>query len=180
MGYFLAIDIPDDTVQDLKSFELPSASALYHQRRADLHITLAYLGPIPEDQLDNFIEKLCTIEAEPFSVSGQGVRCFGPGARYRNYFLTAAIDLNDHLKKLKDQIDRVATACGFPPRNHGDGFQPHITLARSDEAVAEEDIERFKQNNADAVVSPFQVTSFALYQSQHPKPYKKICDIGMD
>lgn len=179
MGYFLAIDIPDFVAEDLKVFSLPQDENIYHQRRADLHITLAYLGHIPDDKLDDFVDVLCDIEQGSFSLSGTGVTYFGPGARYRNHFYVAKIALTSQLQNLKDQIDKAAMQCDLTPKGHADGFNPHITLARSDQTISDADIQSFKDQNAEKKVPEFKVESFALYKSQHPRPYKKLCEFGL-
>ncbi len=179
MGYFLALDIPDNIVRALNDFILPAGEGVRKQRREDLHITLAYIGDVPDDRYDNVLADLQAIALSPFSVSGQGGCYFGPGPSYRNHFFAADINLTPPLQELKDQIDSACLKNGLEPRRHENRYRPHITLARSDEDIGQNEIDRFVTDNAEKSVPPFDVLNFALYSSRHPGPYFKHHDFDL-
>ena len=68
MGYFLSIEIPDHVVAQLQEFSLPDDEHIHPQRREDLHITLAYLGHIKDEKIDDLIHALHEIEIPPFEI----------------------------------------------------------------------------------------------------------------
>ena len=179
MGYFLSIEIPDHVVAQLQEFSLPDDEHIHPQRREDLHITLAYLGHIKDEKIDDLIHALHEIEIPPFEIDGQGVTYFGPGAGYRNHFFTAAITLNDNLKNLKERIDQICLDHGLKPRRHDNDYNPHITLARADVKLSQDQIDHFIDKNKNNKTPEFSVSMFALYKSQHPKPYLKIRDFKL-
>ena len=181
MGYFLALDIPDSALSGLNEFSLPQDEAIRKQRREDLHITLAYIGHVPDDKLEGLEAALAEIEISAFSIQGQGAAYFGPGPGYRNHFFTAEIQLDAALQNLKEQIDAACLDQGLKPRRHDqNSFHPHITLARADIELDQKQIDKFIKDNKDKKTPPFQADHFSLYKSQPPKPYLKIRDFPLN
>lgn len=179
MGYFLSIEIPDQVVAALQKYELPDDECLHIQRREDLHITLAYIGHVTDKNLADLEHHLNNISHEEFTIQGQGAHYFGPGPGYRNHFFTAQITRDDHLQGLKDKIDDACQAAGLEPTRLDREYNPHITLARSDHQLSAGVIDKFKSENVQKTIPPFDVLQFSLYKSHHPKPYKKISDFKL-
>lgn len=180
MGYFLALDIPDHVVPALDDFMLPRSDDVRVQRRADLHITLAYIGSASEDKRAALMQALQGINLPNFNVKGAGALYFGPGPGYRNHFFTAQIELTPELQTLKDAIDAVCLEHDLAPRRHENAYNPHITLARADLELAQDQIDDFVRQNKNKTVPEFNISSFALYTSRHPGPYLKVRDYPLN
>ena len=173
MGYFFALDIPDEIAEDLKALELEGAN-IRTQRRSDMHITLSYMGNVPEDKLDILIQEAAKIQCDPFSLQVDGVFYFPPNQGYRGHFYGASIEKNDKICELKSKVDEKIKGLGLKNMREKEDYSPHITLFRSESDESREETDEFLQKYADFTTSPFFINSFALYRSDHPNPYEKI------
>jgi 2'-5' RNA ligase len=93
-----------------------------------LHITLAFLGDVPEERLLLVQDALEAAKGPPsFKLGLAPLGCFRRGT---SYVLWAGLEPSDHLTGLKSRVD-MALAGVLPPRpDAGRPFAPHMTLAR--------------------------------------------------
>jgi RNA 2',3'-cyclic 3'-phosphodiesterase len=91
----------------------------------NLHLTLRFIGEIPEDVAGDVDEALARLRARRFLLQLTGTGVFG-GDRPRN--LWVGVERNPELVALRDKVEQALTRIGLPsePRK----FSPHVTLAR--------------------------------------------------
>lgn len=101
--------------------------------RANLHLTLKFLGEVPPGQVGAIRRAMETVDADPFSLECRGAFLLGRSgiAAARVGGDTAA------LKALHAQLEAALVTCGFAKEQRR--FLPHITLARQYRARSGED-----------------------------------------
>lgn len=128
---FIAVNLNDAVREDIES----SISALRTGKwdvkwvpGRNLHITLKFLGNIPEESVGRIIDKLSLLSSthQRFSVGFRGVGVF-PGIKKPRVVWIDIID-HDKLKKLQEQIEVSMSALGF--ERDARLFSPHLTVGR--------------------------------------------------
>lgn len=91
----------------------------------NLHLTLKFLGSIPEDQLGAIASVASQVAAKHKAVQ---LSCRGIGL-FRNS-IWVGIDTDDALTALALELDQAFALLGFSPEQKA--FAPHVTVARLD------------------------------------------------
>jgi RNA 2',3'-cyclic 3'-phosphodiesterase len=126
MRLFVALDIGETIQQQLDDYVrtlLPRCPGVRFVRSSNYHVTLKFLGEVP--QPDVVRERLRTVHAASFPVSVRGVGFF-PDARAPRVFW-AGIEA-PALPALAGSIGQSLEALGFAQES---SFYPHLTLARN-------------------------------------------------
>lgn len=121
---FLGLPLPDD----VRAALVQQQSLLPLPRRVEpeqLHLTLTFLGEVPEPVLLAAHEAFCALRMAPFSISLQGLGLFG-GARPRTLWVGVA--RSEALAALHAKTDRAARLAGCEVAARR--FHPHVTLGR--------------------------------------------------
>lgn len=163
---FLAIDLPSH----LKNF-IAQEQARWKQVKSGvkwvkpnlLHLTLKFLGEVPEEQLPDISESLKTIcnKHPSFSLSLNGTGVFPTPARPKVFWIGLSGEINK-LRALHSDIETGLAQIGFPAEKKK--FSPHITLARAktnkklNELITELAKTKFP-------TEPFKVDNVVLYKS---------------
>ncbi|MFX1285599.1 MAG: RNA 2',3'-cyclic phosphodiesterase [Promethearchaeota archaeon] len=92
-----------------------------------LHLTLKFLGEVPESQIVSIKQAIQAIESPSFNISLEGLGCF-PNLNYIRVVWIGITKGNDNLKQLANMIDENLNSIGFPKEKRR--FSPHLTLAR--------------------------------------------------
>jgi len=131
---FVAIDLPDDVRSAL---ERTQASLRHRARRADLrwvdpaglHVTLKFLGEVPEDTLAPVTDAVRTTVAAhaAISLALAGLGGFPSLGRARVLFAGIPAGVAE-LGRLAAALERALEPLGFPPENRP--FRGHVTIAR--------------------------------------------------
>jgi 2'-5' RNA ligase len=98
-------------------------------RTEQLHLTLQFLGAIPETRLpefENALAEVCAGEA-PCSLRAIGFGCFPNSERPRILWAGVNGDVV-RFREMKSALDGKLSALGYVPEKRE--FHPHITLAR--------------------------------------------------
>jgi 2'-5' RNA ligase len=121
---FLGLDLPDDIRSALavQQFLLPLPRKV---DPAQFHLTLVFLGEVPEPDLEAAHDAFIALKPAPFSLSLQGLGLFG-GARPKMAW--AGVAPSDPLIRLQAKAEQAARQVGLSPENRK--FTPHITLGR--------------------------------------------------
>jgi len=130
---FLAVDPPDELrasigrLQDRLKDLVPSVR---WTRPEQLHVTLAFLGDVPNDAIDALRRAVLEAAAEcpAFEVSVGGLGAFPSIQRPRVVWLGLEGDQVERFSQLHERILQALRAAGHPPAD--DRFHPHITLGR--------------------------------------------------
>ena len=91
-----------------------------------IHITLKFIGEVPEKRVDDIDAALAGLTWKPFTVTVRGVGFF-PGTRSPRVFW-AGMEAPT-MQRLAEQLDRRMENLGFEKEKRA--FRPHITLARA-------------------------------------------------
>jgi 2'-5' RNA ligase len=156
---FIAVDLPAVIAAEAKAIcrGLPAA---HWSNFTQLHLTLRFLGEVPDDQLAALRANLRRISQPPFSLGLVGVGVF-PHKRRPARVLWAGVVPEEPACALKKAIDDVL---GPDPEAAERGYSPHLTLARfrDDPGPA---LTRFLDEHAGFASAGWPVDSFHLYRS---------------
>jgi 2'-5' RNA ligase len=128
----------------------------------NLHLTLVFLGELPEPVVADIDAALGAVRAPGFEIGFGGLGLFG-GAKPRVAFATVAD--SPALRHLQAKVETAARGAGLaePARR----YAPHITLARLPErGVDRARLERAVAARAGPVAPGFRVEDFRLYRSR--------------
>lgn len=156
---FVAIALPD-SVKDqiaLLGGGVPGAKWI---DRDNLHLTLRFIGELPEDRMADIHHGLSRVRQQPFEIAVAGIGYFKQG---RNpTVLWVGVDRNDALGQLHDKIEQALQREGL--ESDGRRFAPHIALARLQRAP-ETRLAAFVAAHNLFRLPPFAVKSFILFSS---------------
>lgn len=127
----------------------------------NLHLTLRFVGEVPEPSFDDIAVALSGINAPAFDLTVMDVGHFERA--HRPTMLWAGVQPNVHLTQLHDRIESALRRIGLKAEDHK--FHPHITLARLDDTVALERVAGFIRANSLFRAAPFRVDQFVLFSS---------------
>ena len=128
MRLFIAIELPNEVrkkLADVQRALRPLADAKWVDPES-IHITLKFLGEVPEKQLDDINEAMTGLSWKPFTITVRGVGFF-PGNRSPRVFW-AGLEAPT-MQGLAEQLDSKMDQLGFEKEKRA--FRPHITLARA-------------------------------------------------
>lgn len=159
MRLFVAFDVPkkvkDYFLQLQKQLATDAARLV---APSDFHLTLKFLGEVPENKVEKIKEILSKIKFNSFAAKLDGTGVF-PSEQRINVFWVG-IEPKDEIIRIQNAVD-AALKNIFPPDAR---FHPHITLAR---VKFVKDKPAFKQLLAKIKVEPkeFKIESFKLIKS---------------
>jgi 2'-5' RNA ligase len=170
MRLFVAIEL-DEAAREAIAEEQRRLADLFRQHRASLprlvsaanmHLTLVFIGEVPEDRAQPIIGAVSApIEVPPFGVGFGGMGVFPPRGAPRVLWLgladgaPAVVELQEIVSS---RLEKVGVAREPRP------FQPHLTLGRWKESRAS-DRPRGDETTP-AMVARVEVESVALVQSR--------------
>lgn len=159
---FIAIDLPKQVCWQLGQLVSDSSPGVRPVRRAQLHLTLHFLGDVPDDSGRALQDRLFRVEQRPFTVAIRGTGVFPP--RGRPTVLWAGVAESKPLTDLHAAVAGVIESCGLDvePRP----YVPHVTLARLTPAVPRPWISRFLADTASLAIDDIPVDRFGLYESR--------------
>ena len=136
---FVAVDLPDDArariaaaLGDLRAglYEHDLDAAFRWVAVENLHLTLRFLGNVPDDDAARVKAAMrAPIDQPPVAMTLSGLATFPPRGRPRvlHVALTAGVE---PLRRLRDAVDaRLAPLCRWEAETRP--FAPHLTLARA-------------------------------------------------
>ena len=129
--------------------------------RKNLHLTLRFIGNVPEEDVPGIRAALRGVRAGRFYLRARGLGIF---AQSRQTVLWAGLEPSPDLLALKLRVD-AALEGGPAPDPVPGRFIPHITLSRirKNRPAA---LRRFVGEHAGTDLGGFHVTSFALFRSE--------------
>lgn len=166
MRCFVAVLPPDEALDDLDAFLEPrrAAAPFRWTLPEQVHLTLAFVGDLPEHRLDDFTERLerAAGRRTPLrtAITGGGAFPHVSGARV----LWAGLDLDEddrlELRRTAESVRAAANRAGADV--DGQRFRPHLTVARCGRPTEVSDWVRL----LDAYRGPeWTVNSFSLVAS---------------
>lgn len=122
---FFALEMPEPVRQALLRIKAPVAGARW-QSDAQLHLTLLFLGNVPEEAVPDISLALRGLSLPRFDLDVGGLGCFGQPETPRN--LWAGVTPEAPLIALQATLKQCLAHLGFSLEKRP--FRPHITLAR--------------------------------------------------
>jgi RNA 2',3'-cyclic 3'-phosphodiesterase len=128
----------------------------------NLHLTLAFLGEVPQHRLEDAHEFFLAIRVPAFSLSFEGLGLFG-GDRPRTAY--AATTPCEPLMRLQRKVEAAARQAGIAVE--GRKYLPHVTLGRFRPPGLEDTmrLERAVVEAGGFRAGPMPVGAFDLYES---------------
>ena len=165
MRLFIATDLPAQVLTALSAMREQLSSGDAGVRWApdeSLHITLKFLGDVPDNQVQPIDESLQRVRASRFGAEVAGVGFF-PSERAPRVFWAGV--RSTELAELADNVGNCMVPLGY--QSEGRGFRPHLTLARTrgKARIGSRFVEGARACR-DREFGTFETDRFFLYQSR--------------
>lgn len=164
---FLAIDLPTkllDRIGRYQSEWSSLGSGVRWVKHSRLHVTLKFLGDIPEPDVDQVIEacqEACS-RSYSFNLSIRGTGVFPNERRPRVLWIGLHED-TDHLSALHKRLEGSLDSRGYPRESRP--FSPHLTVGRvKGSRVPSSALETFLRE--EIMSEPFPVEELIVYKSK--------------
>ena len=158
---FVAIDLPEATKQILVDLD-PKIRGVRWTEAAQIHLTLAFFGDVPEDVDLALSEKLSAIVFGAFFLPVVGVGTFPPKGPPKIIWIGVGRG-HPHLFQLHKRAQEAALGAGLEPELRP--FHPHVTLAHC-QRISPQSVRKFLKANVDLDGGMIRVDSFHLYSSK--------------
>lgn len=103
---------------------LAGADKLTFSKEEQLHITLKFLGEVPENKIPQIKEAMKKISSAPYTIKVSKTGTFGKPPRV----IKAEVKDENSSENIARQLDELLSKIGFARENKK--FSPHITIAR--------------------------------------------------
>jgi 2'-5' RNA ligase len=166
MRLFVALEIPSAARENLAAL-LNSLRAVSPQTRwvrpENLHVTLKFIGDVPEAKLAAIRSALADVRCEqPVTLDFCGLGFF-PNEKHPRVFW-AGIEASPNLKTLAANINKATEKLGIPLEKRP--FSPHLTLARFEPPRLPEKLRAAIQENAARDFGSLRAGEFHLIESK--------------
>jgi 2'-5' RNA ligase len=163
---FVALEIPSAVRENLAAL-LESLRAVSSQTRwvrpENLHVTLKFMGEVPETKLAATRSVLAGVRSDqPVTVDFRGLGFFPNEKRPRVFW--AGIEASPNLKTLAADIESVVEKLGIPREQRP--FSPHLTLARFEPPGLPEKLRSAIQENAAREFGSLRTNQYHLIESK--------------
>lgn len=159
MRLFVAIELPEPLKQKLAILRRPIPGARWVPAN-QLHLTLAFVGELPQEQLEPLCTALAEVRHPSFVVSVGRTGSFSYRGRPR--VLWIGVEPHPALTRLAAQIKEATVGCGIPLEDRP--FFPHISLARLKEPAPHE-VAAWLDSSANDTFPLLPVREYVLYES---------------
>ena len=159
---FVAIDLPDsakDKILTLRQDDLPPGR---WSRREALHLTLHFIGDVPEAVARAYQRALSQVDVSAFDLRIQGVGQFPIDDRPR--VIWAGLQNTAGLRALYEAVGQALESEGFIRERRR--FHPHITLMRFRKPLRRGLASKWLAAHLDFHTEPIRVDDFVLFESE--------------
>ncbi len=157
---FVGLEIPDEMITGLEGLREGVEGARW-QRDDQLHLTLAFIGEVPNRHLIDIADTLSCIEIHPFDFVLKGVNFFGKPGKPKA--LWAGVEDKKPLLHLHEKVNHALQEMGLDVETRK--FTPHVTLARFRRSSTAR-IGEWLSRNETLKTEPARVNEFCLFSSQ--------------
>ena len=166
MRLFVALEIPPEVREGLttllNSFRAISPHTKW-VRAENLHLTLKFIGEVPEAKLANIRGALGVVKSEaPVRLEVRGLGFF-PNPRHPRVFW-AGIESSPNLKTLAESIELALEKLGIAREKRD--FSPHLTLARFEKTHLEEKLRAAIEEKSSVEFGEVLAMQFHLIESK--------------
>lgn len=166
MRCFIALEIPDHVktrISGLIGSLKPLSRAVRWVRPENVHLTLKFLGEVPERLLPDINEAIAKAVSghEPFALSARGTGAFPSKSRPR--VVWAGLVESNGLMRLHEDIERAMERLGFIPENRE--FRAHLTIGRVKGSGGLSGLMRELESHAEVEFGKFEAGEIVLMKS---------------
>lgn len=163
---FVALELSDEVREHLTALLQRlqrTGAAVKWVEPENLHLTLKFLGEVPEEQIELVAGALKVVAqaTKPFSFSVKGVGGF-PDLR-RPRVLWVGIEEAQPLLKLQQLVERAMEQLGFAPEERA--YHPHITIGRVKATSGMEKVKEILSEYVDVKFGEVFVSHLTLFRS---------------
>jgi len=163
---FIGIDIDEAVRQKLVAAQeqlQATGAQLKLVEPPNVHVTMKFLGEVPEDKIGAIAEALRKAAAATgqFDIGVKGIGVF-PNLRYIRVVWAGVAEGRDEVIGLQQGIDRELGPLGFRPERD---FVPHLTIARVKTAKQKERLAAFIKEMAGTEFGTTRAQAVELKQS---------------
>lgn len=161
---FAGLALPPDLCDELARLQggIPDARWTAPE---NFHITLSFIGEVPEDAVEDVDDALASVYAPAFDLNISGIGSFAQGNDPKVIWL--GLGESKPLHTLKTRIDDALTRYAIPFEKRK--YIPHITLARFRHMPDMQKTVDFMQAHENIETEAFPVDEFILYSSTSGK-----------
>ncbi len=168
MRTFIAIEIPENIKQQMVEVQRRIRNAAVDAswpRPEGMHLTLKFLGDIPESKIPDITNalRLAVEGISRFPLGIQGVGTFPNARNARVVWLAVTGDL-EKLTLLQAGVEDAMARLGMERENRA--FSPHLTLARIKYIRSRESLLEAIEQVKDVKLPGFQVNAVSLMKSE--------------
>jgi RNA 2',3'-cyclic 3'-phosphodiesterase len=156
---FVALAIPDVVAQSLMLIQSGLPGARW-QSRAQLHLTLRFIGEVDGRDADAIRDALSAIAVPAFTLQLHGTGEFGGK---RPHALWAGVRPSEPLLHLQKKVESAIRRAGVPADR--ETYKPHVTVARLSGSVPVGRVMDYLTDHALYASVAFEVDEFLLYSS---------------
>lgn len=165
MRAFIGIPLPSDFSDWLRTYKTTFASTVPRLRLvpvASCHITLRFLGELPDEQIDDAVERL-SLSLSAMPATSVVLDRFGVFRRdgHPTVLWIGPDIVPQALTSLAAKIDLSLSGLGSNGRT--EHFAPHVTLGRFARSTRDDEVAAIQAGSAEPCVVP--VTDIVLYES---------------
>jgi len=121
---FVAVELPSSMREEIGRLQNSIATNGLRLVKPELvHVTIKFLGDVPQENVGQVAEALGRVKAAPFPVRVKGMGAF-PGRAVRVVWM----GLEGNFQELYEKVEQALNPLGFAPEARG--FSPHVTLGR--------------------------------------------------
>jgi 2'-5' RNA ligase len=129
---FIAVELPPIHRAAILEFQTRLADQVHGLRWASgesLHLTLAFLGDVPDEKLPTLKAEIADAVApfSRFAMTARGLGAFPNPAKAQTVWV--GLETDGPLFPLRTAVAEAAGLAGCPPKD--DRFTPHVTIARA-------------------------------------------------
>jgi 2'-5' RNA ligase len=160
MRLFVGLDLPWELRQSLGQLAGAGIPGARWVPPENYHLTLRFIGEMPSHRAEDIDLALAALKARRFPLTLAGLGTFAKGGRSTS--LWVGVERSPQLDHLQNKIEIALQRCGLEPERRR--FQPHVTLARLDNA-ADGKLVSFVQARNLFRADPIQIEHFTLFSS---------------
>ncbi len=157
---FVALTLPAPVRDELARLQ-ENIPGIRWTPSAQFHITLRFLGGVPEGLRKEMDRRLSQVRVEPFILPVEGVGVFPPKGPAKVVWAGTGSS-HPRLFQLRQQVDDALLGAGLDLDVRT--FHAHVTLGRC-EADAVKAVKAWALRHDRFVAAPFRVDAFSLYSS---------------
>ncbi len=161
MRLFVAIDLPWDLRHRIVALAVAGIQGARWVPPENYHLTLRFIGEVPPHVAEEIDLALAALRGQQLDLTMAGVGTFDKGGRANTLYI--GVDRNPRLEHLQNKIETALQRVGLEPERRR--FQPHVTLARLDNAP-EFKLVAFVQAHNLFRAEPFPVEHFTLFSAR--------------